>query len=1247
MTTTPGCSENLDPHLLVREGTSRDRRRLEELSPAFIRVDEHDASDWMVYAQRYAEYINFFADKDSVAGDWQAFFNSDPSAMLSVAATQHVDFFKSNIAGYFSKLRDQTATIEDMKTNLAHAFNVLASLAWQLERLKEMLPDSVALKNILKNSIQTELAVSFERLMAYRLAIADDIGQAAFPYAWEILGSRIEPYSEIVNYPFSSDWYQHTSRTSWSEYVTNIEADDRVVGGLQSDTDSKDRINYAAGYNLFTGIFDLFVKSYSRTVAEARKSLELTFTENDDHLPHYALFLAFLQLLTLARDHANTLTAKHIDFYYKKILQLSEKTAEPDHAHVIFQLAKRQVSHQVKAGTEFDAGKDEGGNDRIYRLTEDITVNTARVAELKAAALTSSALYAFPAIDSEDGRGAELTSISKEWSPFVSRIDVKNLAQIGFALASHYLLLSEGHRIIQLNLSLTPPVSPKALCSSFDFFLTGDQGWILAALSKSLESMNVTPSKNVAISLVLEGGLPAVVPLRAEAHGPDLPPGIPVLKAVLKTGRPEALTFVQLQSLRLNTGESSLSVAVGYRNLDDDRPDELGTGLKKIQVLNKFGELKTDKPFQPFGAMPESGDYLIVGCDEVFQKKHAAIQFSVVWKNLPEWRGNIDFDWVNDFAPNVSLTYLKNGVWNINAPDMNDVPIFRSARADITFPTTKLPLPDEAIPDVHYDEQPYRQDRRNGFVKITLLDDFDHKLYQATLSRYFLRVAQKDPALTNDRGALRDLVYDFTGGKYVPKNKFTFKEDFIEHFSKAFPNEPYTPEIASISLSYTATVRLSEPQVVCHWLYPFGYKTVTASAQAIKLMPEFESQAEFYIGIEGLQPPQNLNLLFQVSEGSADPNVKKPEKHIEWTVLAGNRWQTFNATDIGDATGQLTRSGIIRFAIPKEATNNETLFLPAGKHWLRARVDRFPNAVAKVIAVVAQAAPLKFKTDENAKNFSTEPLPSGVIGKLRLPDAAIKKIEQPYPTFGGRSEEDSEQFRTRVSERLRHKNRAIMLWDYEHLILEAFPSIYKVKCLNHMHVEAFEDGTRIYNELAPGHVTLVTIPKSSNLTATDPLKPFTSLGDLDLIKQFAEQHASCFVKLHAVNPIFEDIRVDFGVKFYPGKDEKFHKELLIREVIRFLSPWAFTDTGRLEFGGTIYKSALINFVEERDYVDFVTDFRLFQPKTVITGDRQTIVDGPDLEEAVAATAISILVSAPADRHTVRVLPSAASPSQTQ
>ncbi|NTW50755.1 MAG: hypothetical protein HGB19_13700, partial [Chlorobiales bacterium] len=263
-------------------------------------------------------------------------------------------------------------------------------------------------------------------------------------------------------------------------------------------------------------------------------------------------------------------------------------------------------------------------------------------------------------------------------------------------------------------------------------------------------------------------------------------------------------------------------------------------------------------------------------------------------------------------------------------------------------------------------------------------------------------------------------------------------------------------------------------------------------------------------------------------------------------------------------------------------------------------------------------------------DFLSAELPKGSITKLVTPDAAVKKVVQPYPTFGGREKETADTFYMWVSERLRHKNRAITLWDYERLILEAFPQIYKVKCLNHTHYEPGDGGKPIYREAAPGHVTIVTIPNLHNHNAIDPLRPYTNLGDLDLIKNFLEQHVSSFVRLHVYNPVFESIRVDFKVKFFAGTDETFYKALLQTELVNFLSPWAFGEGKDISFGGKIYKSSLIDFVEEQPYVDYVTDFKLFHK----IGEEP---ESSDTDEVSASKAISILVSAKAIDHKIEMI----------
>ena len=98
-------------------------------------------------------------------------------------------------------------------------------------------------------------------------------------------------------------------------------------------------------------------------------------------------------------------------------------------------------------------------------------------------------------------------------------------------------------------------------------------------------------------------------------------------------------------------------------------------------------------------------------------------------------------------------------------------------------------------------------------------------------------------------------------------------------------------------------------------------------------------------------------------------------------------------------------------------------------------------------------------------------LAAGSIKSFEKKVGEIKKISQPIASFGGVPKETQTEYYRRVSERLRHKNKAITQWDYEHLILDQFPEIYKTKCLNHTSKES---------SFAPGEVLIIVIPNSYN-----------------------------------------------------------------------------------------------------------------------------------------------------------------------
>jgi hypothetical protein len=546
---------------------------------------------------------------------------------------------------------------------------------------------------------------------------------------------------------------------------------------------------------------------------------------------------------------------------------------------------------------------------------------------------------------------------------------------------------------------------------------------------------------------------------------------------------------------------------------------------------------------------------------------------------------------------------------------LNETDIFNNVVQNVQVFLSGQTIPQGAI--VNYSDIDYLFNSKstNGFLKLVLRGDFGYSKYLMDLSKYLL---EKNNSI------------------------YYTKEVGVQ------PTEPYTPKIKSIYASYSAycTNDLSvatasgfdNREINFFHIYPFGdgeqHKYLNPS-ENVSLLPQFKHSVEsetkshigeFYIGIEKLNPNEGVNILFQVMEGTTNPTIAKPTEHLSWAFLSNNKWIEFQSSDYSDNTLQLVQSGIISFAIPDEATTANTI-LPTGYIWLMAAVIEAAEAVCELISVDAQAAVATFVNNENAGDFLNTALPAGTVAKLKIPDASVKKITQPYSSFGGRPKENDDHFYIRVSERLRHKARAITVWDYEHLVLEAFPEIYKVKCLNHTHIE---DG--VYHEVKPGYVSIITIPSQQNHNDANPLKPYTQQSTLTNIENFLRKRISCFVNLRACQPQFEEVRLEFSLKLFDQyKDFTFYSEKLKEEITQFLSPWAFGNTSAIDFGGKIYKSVLINFIEERYYVDFITDVFMY----VKVDD--TTAESVDMDEIIASTARSILVSAPATKHVIHEL----------
>ena len=209
---------------------------------------------------------------------------------------------------------------------------------------------------------------------------------------------------------------------------------------------------------------------------------------------------------------------------------------------------------------------------------------------------------------------------------------------------------------------------------------------------------------------------------------------------------------------------------------------------------------------------------------------------------------------------------------------------------------------------------------------------------------------------------------------------------------------------------------------------------------------------------------------------------------------------------------------------------------------------------------------MQFSDQHNDPNHLALPLEKNKIAKLKNGNASVKTVAQPYASFGGKQSETSPAYYTRGSERLRHKNRSITAWDYERMVLEAFPEVQKVKCIPHA---KFIPGLNRYCWLAPGNVVLVVVPNLANKNAVDPLSPKVNGDTISRITEFINNHCGMQVKVKVKNPAYQKMQLDLKVKFHEGYEFNFYSEKLKEQIRQYLSPWAYSTGKDITFGGTL------------------------------------------------------------------------------
>lgn len=871
-----------------------------------------------------------------------------------------------------------------------------------------------------------------------------------------------------------------------------------------------------------------------RLVVEARGWLASQAVRDAARPPHMALFLAFLDLLESPRGRMNAFALNHLRYYYETVLGQTPRGPRPDRAFVV---VRPFAPVFLPRGTQLAAGKDAAGRDRTYQLLADVQVDLAAVARLLTVATR-------PNLNNKSGQ--ELVATDSAAGGGTSPVPVP--AEIGFALSSPVFALAGGNRHIHVTMQL----GGVPATAYFDVRLTGPDGWV------QIDEQAVLSGSTLTLDVTLEAGEPAVVGYRSALHGPLFADGIPpVLRFVLdQAGSPASATALAAVTV------SSVQVTVSV----DRTP--------AIQLAGPAGPLALGKPFAPLGYAPPAGAALLVACPEALEKRLTRLTLHLTWQNLPApplypydiGSYYLGYEmglpgYVRSSGPQppaitrasfgVALGYRQGGAWTPLTDEAQPLPLFDSL-SETTFcldasQGDALPVPAGAAA-TPFKWQPLPPD---GVLQIQLVAPS----YGFGAALYPIATAE-----------LASWNVDYVLDTIKPPHNPTPKPPL------AALNPPLTPLASDLTLGYDAeallggqgtddiTLYRSSPWLAEPVAMPHASRRITP--EPVPLFSDSIGGCILFAGITAATPGRSVACLVVLGQHGQLAAASAGSAALSWSYLGGaGVWTPLR---VEDGTDQLCRSGIVGFEVPADAVDWKGM--GTGLLWIKAAVTDITGylVLPSVAGVFAQATECARVAAVPGDSYDV-PLPAGTIVGLKTANPKIAGVSQPLPTSGGRRAEDQDAMYRRVSERTRHKNRAVTAWDFERLALERYPGLFAVRCLSG--IERQPDGQ--FQRVDRGVVTLLVSPRiyDPGTLSADRYPPLVDDATLGQIQQDLASRASASAEIQVWNPVYVPVTVAAQLTARAGRDPSMVGPRLDAELRAFLSPWIFQPDSAASVGG--------------------------------------------------------------------------------
>lgn len=584
-------------------------------------------------------------------------------------------------------------------------------------------------------------------------------------------------------------------------------------------------------------------------------------------------------------------------------------------------------------------------------------------------------------------------------------------------------------------------------------------------------------------------------------------------------------------------------------------------GLSSFAGFSDDGAIAPAQAFFPFCARPTEGARFTLVAPEMACKPVTRAWLDLRWADLPRQPGGFATYYAaypKDFArpdPMVRVDYLSGDGWK---PVQDDpVPLIMSDPYDGVLQTAR---------------------HLGGAVMGGGVPAIGKVPVKPPRSRAQLQA-----------GALRLTVTgagDFGQASYPMAMVDAMRPRLVPLGPRRVPVPPWIPKLDQLQFGYQATTTLTmgapasaRPGDRITQITPFGARMTFPHhiQRNLGLFPPRLGLGTLYLQLTGPGVLRQLGILFDVAD-SGHLRLVPPPVPLVWHYLTDHGWTSLPPTAIlSDTTDGLLKSGVVMLDLPDDAATPDGE-MPAGGVWLAVSAteqgfDTMPVLThVRTNGVWAVSTAAHDPSGDHDRDWRFEVASPGLS-----PPIEAQRRAPPRPP------ETRAHYLARVSERLRHRQRAVTPHDIERLVLVAFPEVWRAKCLPHL--------TRHGPLPQPGATTVVVVRYPPPQGSDAPLgqQRLFDAGTLDRIDSFLQRHGPDDARYSVVNPAFDRLHVRAAVTFVPFRDDGAMANKLQRHLSQILSVWTGpADLAR--FGWSLDVPMLRAGIAALDDVRDVTDF---------------------------------------------------------